>query len=96
VSSSPAGPAHQEMLRTEAHRKPAPRCLTSHCVLGMAGLVVDRMVTHPFEFNFYLNAHVRSYCCPLHHNPHPFLLPPTPQQAAHLTYFAAVTHTVNV
>ena len=25
----------------------------------LAGLVVDRMVTHPFEFNFYLNAHVR-------------------------------------
>ena len=29
-----------------------------HCCVG---LLVDSAITHPFEFNFYLNAHVRVF-----------------------------------
>ncbi len=31
---------------------------TDRTVASAAGLLVDKEVTHPFEWNFYLNAHV--------------------------------------
>ena len=62
---------------------------------------MDRMVTHPFEFNFYLNAHVRTLTLPacarfLRASSHLLMLLHVTPPSGTPHFFGSTEHRVNI